>query len=49
MNGSPNLRVEPKKLSDATLVAPISGYIAKKSIETGDTGCRTGRYFKSSN
>ncbi len=32
-----NLQVAAKKLSDATLVAPISGYIAKKSIEIGDT------------
>jgi multidrug efflux pump subunit AcrA (membrane-fusion protein) len=32
-----NLQVAAKALSDATLVAPISGYIAKKSIEVGDT------------
>ena len=31
-----NLQVAAKKLSDATLVAPISGYVAKKSIEIGD-------------
>ncbi len=32
-----HLQVAAKALSDATLVAPISGYIAKKSIEIGDT------------
>ncbi len=31
------VQVAAKALSDATLVAPMSGYIAKKSIETGDT------------
>jgi multidrug efflux pump subunit AcrA (membrane-fusion protein) len=31
-----NLQVSAKALSDATLQAPISGYIAKRSIETGD-------------
>ena len=31
------LQVAAKALSDATLVAPISGYISKKSIEIGDT------------
>ncbi len=32
-----NLQVVAKALSDATLYAPISGYISKRSIETGDT------------
>jgi membrane fusion protein (multidrug efflux system) len=32
-----NLEVARKALSDATLCAPISGYIAKRSIEPGDT------------
>jgi multidrug efflux pump subunit AcrA (membrane-fusion protein) len=31
------LRVAAKALSDATLHAPISGYISKRLIETGDT------------
>jgi multidrug efflux pump subunit AcrA (membrane-fusion protein) len=31
------LRIAAKALSDATLHAPMSGYIAKRSIETGDT------------
>jgi multidrug efflux pump subunit AcrA (membrane-fusion protein) len=30
------VQVAAKALSDATLVSPISGYISKKSIETGD-------------
>ena len=37
-----HVQVAAKALSDATLVAPISGYISKKSIETGDTAS-TGR------
>jgi multidrug efflux pump subunit AcrA (membrane-fusion protein) len=32
-----HLQVAAKALSDATLHAPISGYISKKLIETGDT------------
>jgi RND family efflux transporter MFP subunit len=32
-----NLQVAAKALSDATLYAPISGYITKRLIETGDT------------
>jgi multidrug efflux pump subunit AcrA (membrane-fusion protein) len=32
-----HLEVARKALSDATLCAPISGYIAKRSIEPGDT------------
>lgn len=32
-----NLEVARKALSDATLCAPTSGYIAKRSIEVGDT------------
>ncbi len=32
-----NLEVARKALSDATLCAPLSGYIAKRSIEPGDT------------
>ncbi|WP_306536819.1 efflux RND transporter periplasmic adaptor subunit [Geobacter sp.] len=32
-----NLDVAKKALSDATLCAPLSGYIAKRSIEPGDT------------
>ena len=32
-----NLQVAAKALSDATLYAPISGYISKRSIATGDT------------
>jgi len=32
-----HLEVARKSLSDATLCAPISGYIAKRSIEPGDT------------
>jgi multidrug efflux pump subunit AcrA (membrane-fusion protein) len=32
-----HLEVAGKSLSDATLCAPISGYIAKRSIEPGDT------------
>jgi len=32
-----HLDVARKALSDATLCAPISGYIAKRSIESGDT------------
>ncbi len=32
-----NLQVAAKALSDATLVAPISGYISKKLIEIGDS------------
>ena len=31
------LQIASKALSDATLHAPISGYISKRSIETGDT------------
>jgi multidrug efflux pump subunit AcrA (membrane-fusion protein) len=34
---SAHLEVARKALSDATLCAPISGYIAKRSIEPGDT------------
>jgi multidrug efflux pump subunit AcrA (membrane-fusion protein) len=34
---SAHLEVAGKALSDATLCAPISGYIAKRSIEPGDT------------
>lgn len=34
---SAHLEVVRKALSDATLCAPISGYIAKRSIEPGDT------------
>lgn len=30
-------KISRKRLTDATLYAPISGYIAKRSIETGDT------------
>ncbi len=36
MKRTHSLQVAAKSLSDATLVAPISGYIAKKSIEIGD-------------
>ena len=32
-----NLRIARKALSDSTLVAPASGYIAKRHIEVGDT------------
>jgi multidrug efflux pump subunit AcrA (membrane-fusion protein) len=32
-----HLQIAAKALSDATLYAPISGYISKRSIETGDT------------
>ncbi len=31
------LRIAAKALSDATLYAPVSGYVAKRSIEPGDT------------
>lgn len=32
-----NLRIASKALSDTTLIAPASGYIAKRYIEVGDT------------
>ncbi|RJR48843.1 MAG: efflux RND transporter periplasmic adaptor subunit [Desulfobacteraceae bacterium] len=32
-----NLQVAAKALSDATLQAPVSGYISKRSVEVGDT------------
>lgn len=34
---SAHLRIAEKALSDATLCAPMDGYIAKRSIEPGDT------------